>query len=216
MSAFAEIYRERGSITEKYFKIIETAQANRAREYQAALRIRRAWTAYRRRKDLQHRHAMAVLIQKMFRKHQSRVLVRCLQVEKARADRVAYFNAMATKIQKVWRGFDTRRHVFDYHKQQAYLREVAERNVQMRRELDDHYSQTTEAERRTRNERENRRREENALHMHYQVSTAAIPSIFQPPAFTKDAQAMPAIENFIRNVNKASIVIPSLRSTYRR
>jgi hypothetical protein len=118
---------------------------------------------------------------------------------------------MAQKIQRCWRGYDSRRHVFDYFKQKRYLQGIAKTNERMRRELDDHYSGTNENERRTRFERERKREEENALRQHHLVSTAAIPSIFQPPAFTKDAAAMPAVENFIRNVNRARIVIPSLR-----
>jgi hypothetical protein len=75
----------------------------------------------------------------------------------------------------------------------------------MRRELDDHYAMTKENEARTKLEKERKRQEENALRSHHLVSTAAIPSIFQPPAFTKDADAMPAVENFIRNINRAMI-----------
>jgi hypothetical protein len=82
----------------------------------------------------------------------------------------------------------------------------------MRRELDDHYAITRENEHRAKVERERRRQEENALRSHHLVSTAAIPSVFQPPAFTKDAAAMPAVENFIRNINKAKIFVPSLQN----
>jgi hypothetical protein len=82
----------------------------------------------------------------------------------------------------------------------------------MRRQLDDHYAVTKENEQRARMEHERRRQEDNALRSHHLVSTAAIPSIFQPPAFTKDSAAMPAVENFIRNINKARIVVPSLSS----
>jgi hypothetical protein len=64
---------------------------------------------------------------------------------------------------------------------------------------------TKENEARTKLERERRRLEENALRSHHLVSTAAIPSIFQPPAFTKDAGAMPEAENYIRNVNHMRI-----------
>ena len=139
------------------------------------------------------------------------MLVQCLRVEKARAERVAYFNLMAKKIQKVWRGYDSRRHIFDFYKQREYLAQVAEANERMRRELDDHYAKTNEAELRARFEREKRRQEATALRQHHLVSTSAIPSIFQPPAFTKDAAVMPAVENYIRTVNRAKLVIPSLK-----
>jgi myosin heavy subunit len=148
---------------------------------------------------------MATIIQKQWRKHRARTLVQCLRVEKARESRINYFNKMATQIQRCWRGYDFRRHIFDYHKQKQYLQTVAATNARMRRELDDHYAMTKENETRTKLERERRHQEENALKSHHLVSTAAIPSIFQPPAFTKDAEAMPAVENFIRNINRAMI-----------
>ncbi|KAH0787221.1 IQ calmodulin-binding motif family protein [Histomonas meleagridis] len=80
----------------------------------------------------------------------------------------------------------------------------------MRRELDAYYVRTNEEQKQAKYERDKKRQEASALHQHYLVSTAAIPSIFQPPSFTKDADAMPAIENFIRSVNKAKIVVPNL------
>jgi hypothetical protein len=44
------------------------------------------------------------------------------------------------------------------------------------------------------------------------VSTASIPSVLQLSAFTKDAAAMPAVDNFIRKIDKAKIVLPGLSS----
>lgn len=212
MAAFAKFYRQRGEIADEYFKLVEEAQNNREIEFTAAARIKRVWKNYLHRKKIARDNVMANKIQNIFRMHQAKILVRCLRVEKARAERVAYFNAMAKKIQRVWRGYDSRRHIFDFYKQRQYLAQVEAANERMRRELDDHYAKTSETERRVRFAREARKREENALRQHHLVSTAAIPSIFQPPSFTKDAEAMPAVENFIRNVNKARLVIPSLGS----
>jgi hypothetical protein len=219
MASFAQIYRERTQIAEKYFTLVEEAQKSRSKEFIAAIRIQLIWRIYRRRISRAHEHKMAVVIQKRWRKTRANSLLQCLRVEKAREQRIAYFNKMATEIQRVWRGYDFRRHVFDYWKQKRYLQGVAATNVRMRRELDDHYAITKEDERRTKIERERRRQEENALRSHHLVSTAAIPSIFQPPSFTKDAEAMPAVENFIRNINKAHvrkerrIVVPTPTST---
>jgi hypothetical protein len=212
MAAFGQIYRERLQITDKFFSFLQDAQTKRETEFKSGLMIKRAWRRHRGRQDAEHRNRMVIKIQKRFRKYLATIAVRCLRVEKARAERIAFFNKMATEIQRCWRGYDFRRHVFDYKKQKQYLAEVAATNVQMRHKLDDHYAITRENEHRAKVERERRRQEENALRSHHLVSTAAIPSVFQPPAFTKDAAAMPAVENFIRNINKAKIFVPSLQS----
>jgi hypothetical protein len=205
MVSFAQIYRGRALITDKFFGLVEDAQKNQVREFTAAIRIQLIWRIHRRRLARDHEHKMAVRIQSRWRKTRASSLLQCLRVEKARERRIAYFNKMAVEIQRVWRGYDFRRHVFDYWKQKRYLQGIAATNVRMYRELNDHYAITKENERRTRVERDRRRQEETALRSHHLVSTAAIPSIFQPPSFTKDAEAMPAVENFIRNVNKAWI-----------
>ena len=158
MAAFAQFYRDRETLSDRYFKMIEEAQANREVEYNAAMRIQKAWRRHRGRQELAYRNKMATIIQKMVRKHQAKTLVQCLRVEKARSERIAYFNLMATKIQKVWRGYDSRRHIFDFAKQQKYLSEVEAANERMRRELDDHYARTNEAERRAKFERQKKRR----------------------------------------------------------
>jgi hypothetical protein len=59
-------------------------------------------------------NAHQIKIQKRFRKSLATIAVRCLRVEK---ERIAFFNKMATEIQRCWRGYDFRRHVFDYKKQ---------------------------------------------------------------------------------------------------
>ena len=80
----------------------------------------------------------------------------------------------------------------------------------MRRDLEDHYAKTADEERRAKEEKERNIEKKKALHLHYLVSTAAIPSVFQPPSFCQDSTALPAVENYIRSVNRAKLVIPSL------
>ena len=52
-----------------------------------------------------------------------------------RALRKAYFNAMATVIQRWWRGFYSRKHIHDYYARKRYLKQVKERNDHIRAEL---------------------------------------------------------------------------------
>jgi hypothetical protein len=205
MAGFAQLYQGHYALPDRYFALVSDAQLNRVREFRAAIRIQLVWRYYRALCRRAREDRMATVIQKRWRKYRARTLVQCLRVEKARESRIAYFTKMATEIQRCWRGYDFRRHVFDYHRQKQYLQRIAEINARMHRELDDHYATTRESEARARAERERRREEGNALRAHHLVSTAAIPSIFQPPAFTKDAEAMPVVENFIRNVNRAFI-----------
>ena len=52
-----------------------------------------------------------------------------------RALRKAYFNAMATIIQRWWRGFYSRKHIHNFYARKRYLQQVKERNQHIRAEL---------------------------------------------------------------------------------
>lgn len=109
MTSFAELYRNRVGLSERYYALVRDAQKHREEEYAAAVKIERAWRRHRTRQEIARRHRMATVIQTAFRRYQARVYVECLRVEKARSERIAYFNFMATRIQKTWRGYNSRR-----------------------------------------------------------------------------------------------------------
>jgi hypothetical protein len=109
MTSFAKIRRERFAISDKYINLITRAEICREKEFRAAVAISRAWFRHQRRQALARRHAMATRIQKAFRRYMARVLVDCLRVEAERKRRRDYFNAQATKIQSIWRGYRERR-----------------------------------------------------------------------------------------------------------
>ena len=109
MTSFAAIYRGRVGLGDRYLALVRDAQEKRDIEYAAALKIERTWRRHRARQQQARRNRMATIIQRTFRKHQARILVECLRVEKAHAERLAYFNIMATRIQKLWRGYNSRR-----------------------------------------------------------------------------------------------------------
>lgn len=210
MSSFASYFRERGKLITNYFASIEEAQRNRYIEHKSAVLIQSHWRGLAVRKNMKRLNNAAVIIQKRWRQYSNELKYRCLKVQKETDERTNFFNLMAAKIQKSWRGFYTRKHIFDFYKQKEFLEKIAEKNIAMSYMLSDYHSKTTEQYALAEEERIASRDVRTALHQHYLISTSAIPSIFQPPAFTRDAQHMPAIEQFIRQVNKAKIVVPSV------
>ena len=210
MTSFANFYRKRHLIVDHYFEEVEKVQGLREKEYKAAITIQVAWRRYKIEKRRRERNEKAVIIQKTWRMYRDMINFRCMKAEKETQDRVNFFNKMAAIIQKTWRGYYDRKHVFDFNKQKQFLEDISKKNEEMQRLLDEHFAKTTEESRIAEEDKNAVKEVKNALHTHYLVSTSAIPSIFQPPAFTKDAEAMPKAEQFIRTVNKAKIVIPKI------
>ena len=210
MASFAAFYRSRGQIVDHYFNEVEKVQGLREKEYKAAITIQVAWRRYKLEKRRKERNEKAVIIQKTWRMFRDMMEVRCIKAEQETKKRMEFFNNAATKIQKVWRGYYERKHIFDFKKQQEFLKEVNQKNLEMEKMLEQHFAKTDEAQKVAEENAAAQKEVKKALHTHYLVSTSAIPSIFQPPAFTKDAEAMPGIEQFIRTVNKGKIVKPKV------
>ena len=84
---------------------------------------------------------MATIIQCAFRKHKARMLFKCLVVE-IEIEMIEF--TMATK---------SRKHVFNFYKQQKCLQDISEANSKMRRELDEYYVRTNEEQEQARYER---------------------------------------------------------------
>ncbi|KAG8253462.1 spermatogenesis-associated protein 17 [Homalodisca vitripennis] len=53
-----------------------------------------------------------------------------------------YYNQMATKIQKVWRGHHVRTHIFSYYKLKAYINEILNKNREFLEEAKDYEAHT--------------------------------------------------------------------------
>lgn len=210
MAAFANFYRNRKNIITRYFTEVEKAQENREKEFRAALTIQAAWRGHKLNQRCKLRKECAIKIQKTWRMYMAQIYFKCLKTEKETEERTAFFNDKARKIQKVWRGYWERKHIFDFNKQREFMNNVSKKNEEMELMLDNYFTQTTEASALAEEEIKSVQDVKKALKTHYLVSTSAIPSIYQPPAFTKDAAAMPAIEQFIRTVNRAKIVVPSI------
>lgn len=211
MAAFVALLRNKDSIEDKFYAAVRAAQDERQREYDAAVLIQSVW---RRELVLQESSRLsknATKIQSIVRRFQAQMQFRCLLTETRHEKRVKRFNDMATLIQKTWRGYYSRRTVFDHDKYRQYQVEVTAANEEMRRQLADYNAATAEEEMYQQYERDKAAAVKKALHSHHLVSTANIPSIFQPPGSSKNAAAMPPIEHFIRSVNKARLVIPSLK-----
>lgn len=105
MTSFLEIYEQRNSIEDKFFKMVEDTRESREIEYKAALTIQAAFHRFIFRKYFAELNKQAIIIQKTFRMYRARILVKCLRVEQEQALQERYFNREALKIQKAWRKF---------------------------------------------------------------------------------------------------------------
>lgn len=102
-----------------------------------------------------------------------------MQRDKQRA--LKLWTAMATVIQRSFRGFHSRRYKHSYYERQAYLRSVAAKEEKVR-ELSEQLAESTYQEReQLRHETEQAEFSTLAKDLHHLVSTSNIPGVFNSP-----------------------------------
>lgn len=208
MSSFARVYQKRKSIIDEYYEMVDAAEENREHEQKAAILIQKTWRGFFLRKYLAMLNTKSTKIQSTWRMFCSKSLVSVKRGEKATASRCLYYDQQATKIQRAWRGYWARTQIFDFYKQQQFLVQQALKNAEMAQMLENYSSQTNEYDAQKEEEKNIKYQEQFAMKNHHLVSTSTIPSIFSPSTFTKEGESLPAIEHYIRSLNKARIVIP--------
>ncbi|KAJ4462452.1 putative iq calmodulin-binding motif family protein [Paratrimastix pyriformis] len=106
--------------------------------------------------------------------------VRMLQ-EKCRAERQEYFDQVATKIQRVFRGWYSRKYVADFYERKRYLRAIQEKNEEVAKQLGEfEQQQRTLHLQRTEMGRYSRFASA-AQSLHHLVSTQTQPGIYASP-----------------------------------
>ena len=210
MATFGRIFKKRKTIIDEFYSMVDEAEENREIEEKAAIKIQKVWKGCYARKELQVLNEKATKIQSIWRMYSCKRLVQIMRVQKATNEREHYYDEQATKIQKLWRGYFARTQTFDFYKQQRFLIQQALKNAEMAQMLENYNAQTNEYEEQQIYAKNAQLQEAFALQNHHLVATAAIPSIFTPPGFTKDQASMPAIEHYIKSVNRSKIVIPAI------
>ncbi|EFJ43791.1 hypothetical protein VOLCADRAFT_95923 [Volvox carteri f. nagariensis] len=93
----------------------------------------------------------------------------------------AYFNAMATIIQRWWRGYYSRKNIHNYYARKRYLQQIKERNQHIRAELNLEAERAIIMQRQEAEERARKLFADKLSKLHHLVSTSVQPGIFNSP-----------------------------------
>ncbi|KAJ3147553.1 spermatogenesis-associated protein 17 [Geranomyces michiganensis] len=140
--SYARIWPRKGvDIVEQFFLMASDAELHRDAEHNAAITMQKAWRGFLVRNRLENLNMAATAIQRYYRGYRGRQLLEELIVARNTARRMAYYFDMAARIQRIWRGYWTRAHVFNYYERKAYIQAVKEKMEELREHLADHLLQ---------------------------------------------------------------------------
>jgi hypothetical protein len=159
---------------------IRTASDNVEREYCAAMKIQSWFRGERVRAYLRYLHECATLIQKCYRGHLGRKLYRRRLKERLKEIHEEYYDTMAARIQKTWKGYYVRKYMFDYYAQKEYLAGLTLKNEQVLQELSEYREKMKEGEQSSLEEKEQLAFQEEAKKKHYMLSTETARGPYYP------------------------------------
>jgi hypothetical protein len=123
---------------------------------------------------IKHVNRAAAVIQRNWRGWQGRKQYRLLLDKRVREMRKQFFDDKATICQKTWRGYFSRKYIFNYYKRKAYLIAIQHKNEAVLNELKEYKEYTDRQAEEKRNIEKYRRLEEKAKREHYLISTKQI------------------------------------------
>ncbi|XP_028402897.1 spermatogenesis-associated protein 17-like [Dendronephthya gigantea] len=192
MATFIRLQLASSSIKDELFRKLREAERNRKTEYDSAVRIQSWFRGIKVRSYLRFLHHCATVIQRHYRGHLDRIWHQKIVQNAVVQMRERYYNSMATKIQKLWRGYHTRKYVHNYYSRKRYLEGLKTKNSIVRKELEV-WRISLEREKEIKRQKEEEATSEayNKRH-HYLLSTAQIPGIysarFNPELATKEVE----------------------------
>jgi hypothetical protein len=181
MALFADqFYTSRAfSIVDDYYTLTRETEKHRFKEIFAAVKIQGLFRMYRQYKRYNTLKAAVDKLKKYFKGFRTRKMFwRAIEKNLAQ-QRFMFYSSCATVIQRVYRGFYSRKYIHDFWARKKYITHI-ERKNEKRRDKMNQYNQTLTLE-------EQRALEDNArmefhklaTSLHHLTSTRAIPGVYK-------------------------------------
>lgn len=181
MAKVISLMNEIPDIFEQIYENYRIADQYREIEFNAAVKIQ-AWYRFLRVKAyFKHINASAVTIQKAFRGFIGRKVYRGILDESVKIKRKTFYDKQATLCQKTWRGYFSRKYIFNYYKRKAYLLAIQHKNEAVLNELKEYKDYMDRQAEDRRNIEKYQKLEEKAKREHYLISTKQISGVYNSP-----------------------------------
>uniref|UniRef100_A0A7S0EK24 Uncharacterized protein n=1 Tax=Hanusia phi TaxID=3032 RepID=A0A7S0EK24_9CRYP len=153
-----------------------------------------------------HDRKAAISLERLYRGHLGRLAFEVKQAERDAQVRRAFWDCNATLVQKLWRGFHSRKHAHNFYLRKAYLTSVMTRGLEIRSELEAHYRNMSEMEEIKMEQEKIDKFEDVVGSLHHMLSTASCSGVYNSPYVSNPQTAFGLpIESHLRNVAKGTL-----------
>ncbi|KAL3896988.1 MAG: hypothetical protein SGCHY_003717 [Lobulomycetales sp.] len=176
-------------ITAEFFQLSLEAQSSRELENKAAVIIQKTLRGYVARRWIKHLNSLATMVQSRYRSYRGRCQYLVLVAEVTYNVRMDYYYSHASLIQKTWRGYWSRKRVFDFQKRRKYVQDITEKMSNIRAQLKEFEVRQTDLEAKAKAALEIQRKQRLAGKVHHLKGTVAVPGVLSPTIRVQDAKS---------------------------
>lgn len=167
--------------TKELFAWMRATTAAAERETDAVTEIQRIWRGYNARKYVGLLHFNATEIKRVYRGFKGREKAHWVRREKMTEAEKAYYDSMATQIQKVYRGRLSRVQKQDFYRRKAYVEHVTQATKKLSQEVDSAVEQLNQKLAEDEEVRRDKEFVKITEDLHHLVGTTAQASVFSSP-----------------------------------
>ncbi|KAG5182252.1 hypothetical protein JKP88DRAFT_164883 [Tribonema minus] len=181
MADFMAIYKGRAALVDEARRRQQERDAAAPQERNAAVSVQRIFRGKRVRDRHKVLNEAVTKIARLFRGHRVRVRAAALMVARREAELQAVFHYHARSIQRLIRGFVSRRTRYCHAKRRAYLAELVQVGEALRATLLAHEEQMKQEQDQRALQQRQARVQQLSENLHHLVSTKAQPGVFSSP-----------------------------------
>ncbi|KAJ3247715.1 spermatogenesis-associated protein 17 [Chytriomyces hyalinus] len=173
-------------IVDDYFKVSWEAEKSRQEEYDSDVKLQSRIRGHLARLKLKKQIAASINLQRIFRGFKARKFVKAERERMELKAKLAFWNQKVTLIQKIWRGFKTRKS-HDFYGRKKYLADLVVKMEQTRLSIEAHEKAQMEALVTRQRDFDQKLLRKLAGQRHHLVGTRAIPGVmrkFNEPLLT--------------------------------
>ena len=127
-SKFETLWRDKDQLLEEYFALAKAQSAAFDEELAACTLIQRVWRGVSARLRMFERSFAVLTIQRIARGFSGRLEYAQRLIVAQRKSRMKFYDDMATRIEKRWRGVHSRKVKHDYYARKLFLRAIEQKN----------------------------------------------------------------------------------------
>ncbi|CAG9315077.1 unnamed protein product [Blepharisma stoltei] len=169
----------RQSVIEDFYEEVQETEKYRLKEINAAVKIQALWRMYRQRKHYLEEQWAVKIIKRVYIGYRTRKNFWKLINQQLSHYRLMFYSSAATAIQRIYRGFYSRKYFHDFGARKKYLKHIEGKNERRIAKMHEYAKQQELEEQRRQEDYARMEFYKLASSLHHLTSTKAIPGVYR-------------------------------------